>query len=387
MQHTVVIIDHVQANAQALQVMLSSTYNIVVAQSGKEALEIMGANIFPSAVMVNFMLPDITAFDVLRYMKDNILLKSTPVIFLLDDCINKNERPSVIDKALTAGAADCICVTSNCECAPINCACAPFLPGTVNKKLAAQIELKTFREDMKSLASAQARQLEVHTEELNASHSAIIMGMSMLSESRDQVTGAHVKRIKLLTKILSEKYAQQYPDVLSFKDASVITTYSPLHDVGKVGVPDAVLKKSGGLTMEEFDQMKSHTIGGGTLLRQVASLLSHDHERINIAIEIAECHHERYDGTGYPKGLKGEDIPLSARIVAIADIYDALRSKRQYKPGFTHEETMEILLVGDGRTSPAHFDPQVLEIVEEIHEQLRDAYDSNPDPQLELSAG
>jgi len=222
-------------------------------------------------------------------------------------------------------------------------------------------------------------QLRQRSKELFATKGAIIMGMSLLSESRDKVTGAHISRIKALTDILAKKIAEKHPDILYEDVLELITEYSPLHDIGKVSVSDAVLNKSGKLTSEEFEQMKAHTTDGGDLLRQVAKFLPSEQNYLNVAIDIAQSHHERFDGTGYPHGLVGEDIPISARIVSVADVYDALRSSRPYKRGFTHEESMDILLNGDGRTSPKHFDPIVLDVLKEVHEDICLAFDSNPD--------
>jgi len=346
-----------------LESILDSEYDIVRATSSKEALEIMSMPPFPSLALLDVFMPDMDGLELFSKMKDHIILKDIPVIFLTGENDTRAE-----EKGLDMGAADFIK--------------KPYSPGILQRKIRNHIEQKALKDELAAIASAHTRQLEEHAEELNASHSAIIMGMSLLSESRDQVTGSHLTRIKSLTKLLTEAYAAFYPDKLSFKDASLITTYAPLHDVGKVGVPDAILNKQGGLTKEEFEQMKLHTVGGGDLLRQIAALLPREQDRIKIAIEIAEFHHERYDGTGYPHGLVGEDIPLSARITSIADIYDALRSPRPYKAGFTHEEAMDIITKGDGRTKPEHFDPLILTIVEMIHDGLREAYDSNPDPLL-----
>jgi putative two-component system response regulator len=250
----------------------------------------------------------------------------------------------------------------------------PYRPSIIHRKVRNHIELKVLRDDLEVAVA-------VRTRELTATHSAIIMGMSLLSESRDQVTGAHLARIQQLTALLAAHLRKIHPNLLRPQDVDDITTYSPLHDVGKVSVPDAVLKKEGKLTDEEFVQMKAHSTAGGDLLREISAFLPENRRHgLQTAIEIAECHHERYDGSGYPRRLKGEEIPLSARIVSVVDVYDALRSPRPYKQGFSHEETMDIITNGDGRTSPAHFDPDVLAAFITIQKELRVAYDANPDP-------
>lgn len=362
MDHTILIADKDPASLQILKHILGNEHKIIDTTDGNVAMDVALSQ-FPSLILLGATVENRDPLEMFDEISNHIILKHVPVILLTQKTdINLEE------KGIAQGISDYIR--------------KPFFPSITIRKVATQLELKQFRDDLARMAANQTRQLEAHTEALNASHGAIIMGMSLLSESRDKTTGAHLARIKTLTQFMAEAFAAYHPDLLSFQDAAVITTYSPLHDVGKVGVPDAVLKKQGGLTKEEFEQMKAHTTSGGDLLRQIAALMPHDQERINVAIEISECHHERYDGTGYPKGLKGDEIPLSARITAVADIYDALRSPRPYKPGFTHEESMDIMLKGDGRTSPEHFDPRVLAVFESINEMLRDAYDSNPDPHI-----
>jgi len=363
MLHTIIVADDLAATRDTLERILQKDYNIIKAANGADAVAKMSMAPFPYVALLGVHLSGISSFDVFRQMKDHIILKDVPVIFLSEGEDDANE-----ERALDMGAADVIT--------------KPFKPGTLSRKIRNLIELKLFRENSAAVASALTRQLESHSEELHASHSAIIMGMSLLSESRDQTTGSHLIRVSSLTKILTDTFASLHPDKLSFRDAALITTYAPLHDIGKVGVPDAVLNKQGKLTDEEFEQMKSHTTAGGDLLRQVASLLLHEQERINIAIEIAEFHHEKYDGSGYPKGLVGDAIPISARITAVADVYDALRSSRSYKKGFTHEEAVSLITKGDGRIDPKHFDPQILEIFSMVHEALREVYDNNPDPNV-----
>lgn len=362
MRHTIAVVDNDLDTLRDMEQMLASDYDVLTMASGKDAFEVMSMPPFPSLIIINFELPDINSLDLFAQISDNIILRNVPVIFLIGECDDS------IEKCLLAGAADYVRM--------------PYFNSVVRKRVDTQIRLKMLNEEMSAIASSNARRLEEYADELMASHGAIIMGMSILSESRDKVTGAHLTRIKGLTAIIADKFASMFPEALSFHDASIVTTYSPLHDVGKVGVPDAVLKKQGGLTPEEFEQIKSHTTSGGDLLRQIVALLPKEQERLNVAIEIAEGHHEKFDGTGYPHGLKGEEIPLSARIVTLADIYDALRSPRPYKAGFTHEETMDIILVGDGRTSPNHFDPRVLEVACEVHLELKETYDSNPDTEV-----
>jgi len=224
-----------------------------------------------------------------------------------------------------------------------------------------------FTKKLELTVAKRTRQLEKRTRQLRASHEAIIMGMSLMSELHDEITGEHIKRIKLFTRLLAEKVAEKHPELISKEFADKITLYAPLHDVGKNAISDIILKKPGTLTQEEFDIMKSHTTSGTELLKKTKSFLGYDDEGLSVAIDIAGCHHERYDGTGYPCCLSGDDIPIAARIVMLTDIYDALRSPRTYKRPYTHDETLDILYKGDGRVMPSHFDPRVLEAFYSIH--------------------
>jgi len=345
-------VDDVQINLMILESILEDEYDVVLVTNGEDALARVVQEPYPDLILLDLSMPDMDGFELLERIRAIKDLSDIPAIFVTGEKDMYAE-----ERGLALGAVDYIK--------------KPFIPSVIRIKIHNHIELKTLRDDL-------AQQVAVRTKELLATHEAIILGMSLLSESRDKITGAHLKRIKNLTSILSKEISQKYKHLLDKNMAEQITTYSPLHDVGKVSVPDAVLNKQGGLTNEEFKQMKDHTLSGGGLLREIAMFLPRS-DHISVAIEIAEGHHERYNGTGYPRGLKGEEIPISARIVAVADVYDALRSHRPYKKGFEHQEAMDIILKGDGRTEPTHFDPIVLEAFEAVHEQLKDAFDSEPD--------
>jgi len=373
MRHTILAVDDVPINLMVLDSILEDNYNVVTATGGEEALGLLATGLKPDLVLLDLSMPEMDGFEILERMNQEKSLSKIPVIFVTAEADLYAE-----ERGLELGAVDYIK--------------KPYAPQIILVKIRKQIEIKSLRDNLEGVVLERTRQLnershqlEERTHELIATHSAIIMGMSLLSESRDKVTGAHLARIKSLTVLIAEHIAEAHPDLLCMEMVDLIATYSPLHDVGKVSVPDAVLKKEGGLTKEEFEQMKEHTGGGGDLLRQMATFLPGEQSQLSVAIDIAENHHERFDGTGYPNGLKGEEIPLSARIVAVADVYDALRSPRPYKRGFTHEEAMDIILKGDGRTEPTHFDPLVLEAFEKREDVLRHAYDSNPDPHIAVA--
>ena len=186
----------------------------------------------------------------------------------------------------------------------------------------------------------------------------LIFSLAKLADSRDPETGGHLERIRQYSRLLAEQlsHSDKYADVVDGDFVQMIYLTSPLHDIGKVGIPDGILKKPGPLTPDEFDVMKTHTSIGGETLDAVAQRHS-TAGFLNMARNIAWSHHERYDGSGYPRGLSGDEIPLSARIVCLADVYDALTSRRVYKEAFCHETSRDIILNGSG----THFDPDVVQ--------------------------
>ena len=196
-----------------------------------------------------------------------------------------------------------------------------------------------------------------------------ILALAKLSEARDEDTGDHLMRISNYAELLSKalKKNPKYNQEISNAFIVDLVKFSPMHDIGKVGIPDHILLKPGKLTFEEFEVMKTHTIYGANVLREAERNINKKGRSLfKMGIEIAECHHEKYDGSGYPNGLSGDQIPLSARIVAVVDVFDALMSKRPYKAPFSYEETMRIINEGRGK----HFDPDIVDAFKEVSYQL-----------------
>jgi len=253
----------------------------------------------------------------------------------------------------------------------------PFRGGEIEAKLQRVIRERRLLGDLR----AQVMQTETYAQELVKTQEAAIFALAKLAESRDPETGGHLERIQNYSKILAECLATfpKYDGYITEEFIDAIYISSPLHDIGKVGIPDAILLKPGRLTKEEFEQMKLHTVIGGSTLAAAEDRLKSS-SFLEVGKAIAYCHHEKWDGSGYPSGLKGEEIPLSARIMALADVYDALCSKRCYKPAWPHDKVKETII----RDSGTHFDPMVVDAFlqcEEMFIEIQDrfAYLAEPD--------
>jgi putative two-component system response regulator len=356
-KYSVLIADDSEENINALLGMLEDSYTVYVATNGEQALEVMDKKL-PDLVLLDVVMPGISGFEVLRRMKTDKRFLHTPVIFITSTGDSFSEA-----QGLMLGAVDYII--------------KPYNPDIVSIKVRNQMDNKLHRDNLEQLVEQRAAQLIKSSKELRKSQEAIIFGMSYLAERRDLGTGTHLKRMKRITEILAKRLRAEHPDYISEDEVNKITMYAPLHDIGKVAISDSILLKPDILTPEEFETVKGHTSLGAEILLQTNELLDSNSRGLVIAIDIAMYHHEKFDGSGYPKGLKGTKIPLSARIVALADVYDALTSKREYKEAYSHSKAREIILNGDGRTSPEHFDPLILDVfklcagdMENIHRQI-----------------
>jgi putative two-component system response regulator len=338
----ILIVDDTEANIDILVDALSSDYEISVAMDGQSALDDVKENI-PDLILLDIMMPGMDGYEVCRQLKKDPETHHIPIVFLTAMTGDEDEA-----KGLALGAIDYIT--------------KPFNQDLVKSRIKNHLELKLLQDDLESQVRRRTKQLE-QTQE------ATIITLATLAEYRDPETGGHIKRTQNYVKVLAKALQPhaQFKTYLTDQLIALLHKSAPLHDIGKVGVPDHILLKPGKLTDEEFVEMKKHTIYGRNSIAAAEKMLG-DESFLKIAKEIAEFHQEKWDGSGYPHGLKGEDIPVSARLMAIADVYDALISKRVYKPPFTHSKAVKIIIEGSG----SHFDPIMTATFEKMTEQFRE---------------
>lgn len=359
---TILIVDDVAENIKMLAQVLKSTYRVVIATSGAEALRIANADNRPDLILLDIMMPVMDGYEVCTRLKNEEHTRNIPIIFVSAMTKEENE-----EKGLSIGAVDYIF--------------KPFSPSIVRARIKTHLDLKDYQDNLENKVQNRTRELRLALDELHTTHEKLDMAhklirsgyiesiyrLTLASEFKDEDTGDHIKRVSY--------YSRELADALGMNKDFMDTIFhaAPMHDVGKVGIPDEILLKPGKLTPEEWDIMKRHTSIGGSILEGSSSPF------LKMAAEIASYHHERWSGGGYPNNFKGEQIPLAARIMNITDQYDALRSKRPYKPGFPHEKVMEIFTKGDGRTMPDHFDPAVLVAFKKCSEKFRDIFETYKD--------
>jgi len=343
------VVDDSKTNIDLLVGLLIDEYDIRVARDGLMALELMRQEP-PDLVLLDIMMPGMDGFEVCRQMQAEPLLQDIGVIFVTAMTESLNEQ-----QGLEVGAIDYLT--------------KPIQPAIVKLRVKNHLELQNVKRQLEEQNLLLEDKVRERTKEVLHTQDITIECMASLAETRDPETGNHIQRTKHYVKIMLDIMMEQHPTYCQCNQqkAELIVKSAPLHDIGKVGIPDHILLKPGRLTATEFAVIKRHTTYGWRAL-QVAQDRAGLNTFLQTAADLAYTHHEKWDGTGYPRGLKGEDIPLCGRIMTIADVYDALISRRSYKDPFSHEKAVHILTCGDGRTIPEHFDPKVLAVFKKHHE-------------------
>ena len=341
-QATILVVDDTPENITVLGELLQPLYSVRVSTSGKRALASAAAVPQPDLILLDVMMPEMDGYEVLSRLRANPETSDIPVIFItaLDGTAEET-------MGLDLGAADYIT--------------KPLRPAIVLARVKAQLELKQARDRLRDQNAWLETEVERRMMQNQRIQNASMRALASLAETRDNETGNHILRTQAYVNVLAQQLAT-HSDYAALLTPAIIDSYTkaaPLHDIGKVGIPDHILNKPGKFEPEEWAVMQTHArIGSDAIWRAIQNEEDQTGlDFLHIAMEISHYHHEKWDGSGYPEGLKGEAIPLSARLMALADVFDALISKRVYKPAFAIDNAIATIVEGKGK----HFDPDIVE--------------------------
>ena len=346
---TILVVDDTPDNLALMTALLKDQYQVKIAKNGVTALQIANSATPPDIILLDIMMPEMDGYEVCRQLKANPKTVDIPIIFLTALTELENEK-----KGLELGAVDYVT--------------KPISPFIFMARIKNHLALKSMADFLKNRNAFLKIEVAKRTHEIESGQDVTILAMTSLAETRDLDTGNHIRRTQHYVKALAEqlrdhpKFAWYLTDIninLLFKSA-------PLHDIGKVGIPDSILLKPGKLTPEEFEIMKTHTTLGFEAIAHAETSLGAKVEFLTCAKSIILSHQEKWDGSGYPQGLAGEDIPIAARLLAVADVYDALICRRVYKQPIPHPEAVVIMTKGSG----LHFDADIIEAFIEIQDEF-----------------
>lgn len=356
-KRTLLVIDDTADNLMLMNEVLRDGYKVKGANTGARGLQIAFSDTPPDLILLDVMMPDMDGFEVCRRLKTAPETRDIPVIFV-------TARSDFVDeeKGLALGAVDYLV--------------KPISPAIVRARVNTHLTLKDAADFLRSkndfLQQEVARrttQMIQQAKQLHLMQDVAILAMASLAETRDNETGSHIRRTQTYIKALAEQLSLRpaWAGTLTTEHIELLYKSAPLHDIGKVGIPDRILLKPGPLTAEEFAMMKQHTTLGYEAIVHAENQCGTGVAFLQFAKEIAYAHHECWNGTGYPLGLVGDAIPLSARLMAIADVYDALISHRVYKPALPHEEAISIMTKERG----TRFDPAIFDVFLEMEQTFK----------------
>jgi len=349
-KEVILIVDDTPANVTLLTGLLKDKYRTIVATNGLRALEIIRTGPRPDLILLDVVMPGLDGYQTCERLKSDPETTDIPVIFL-------TSRDEVDDEEVgfNLGAVDYIA--------------KPIAPLIVLARISTHLALSRVRGLLKDQNQYLEHLVEERTRELMQTQDAILIAMASLAETRDNETGNHIRRTQhyVAQLAMALQSHERFSDFLTNDVVTLLYKTAALHDIGKVGVPDSILLKPGKLTPEEFEVMKQHTIYGRDAILAVEANLGSSTRFLSMAREIAYSHQEKWDGSGYPQGLSGDNIPIAGRLMAVADVYDALISVRHYKRAYSHTETIEVMKKGRG----SHFDPDILDAFLGIEDEFR----------------
>ncbi len=347
---TVLVVDDTPDNLSLMSGLLKDKYKVKIANNGERALKVALTGTPPDIILLDIMMPVMDGYETCRHLKVNPETRDIPVIFLTAKTEVEDEM-----KGFELGAVDYIT--------------KPISPPVVLARVQTHLQLKKVRDYLKDQNEFLEGEVQKRTQEVVAVQEVTILAMASLAETRDNDTGNHIRRTQFYVRALAEKlrHHERFRDFLNEdKIIDLLFKSAPLHDIGKVGIPDHILLKPGRFTPEEFEIMKTHCTLGRDAIIAAERRLGLELPFLSLAKEIAYTHQEKWDGTGYPEGLSGDDIPISGRLMAIADVYDALICRRVYKEGMPHAKAVDIIVQSKG----THFDPDMVDAFVEIAEEF-----------------
>jgi len=364
-KRTVLIVDDTAENLTLMHSLLTDHYRTRIANNGERALKAAATEPIPDLVLLDIMMPGMDGYEVCRRLKADPVTRLIPVIFLTAKTEVEDEQAG-----FDVGAVDYIT--------------KPISPPIVMARVKTQLELKAAADFLRDKNTYLESEVQRRTREVQVIQDVTIMAMGSLAETRDNETGKHIRRTQNYVRALARQLQPDPKFAPDLSDAYIELLYksAPLHDIGKVGIPDAILLKPGKLTPEEFEIMKTHTTLGRDAILAAEELIDAPSSFLRVAREIAHYHQEKWDGSGYPDRLVGEAIPLSARLMAVADVYDALVSRRVYKQPIPHDQAVEIMREGRGK----HFDPLLLDAFLVIEREFQEIAEHFVDTNAELVA-
>ncbi len=337
---TILVVDDIPENIDLLREVLEGNYRTKIAINGEKALKIAFSDNKIDLILLDIMMPGMSGYEVCLQLKANSATRDIPVIFITAMSEVDDER-----KGLEMGAVDYIT--------------KPISPPIVQARIKTQLAAKRVQDFLRDQNKFLEQEIEKRTREVVALQDVTIHTMASLAETRDSDTGNHIRRTSNYVKVLAEKLRAhpRFGYFLTDKTIELLFKSAPLHDIGKVGIPDRILLKPGKFEPHEFEIMKTHTTLGRDAIMAAERDLGIEVDFLKFAKEIAYSHQEKWNGSGYPLGLAGDNIPISARLMAVADVYDALISRRVYKEGMTHQQAVDIITEGRGQ----HFDPDIVD--------------------------
>lgn len=347
---TILVVDDAPDNLTLMSELLRGKYRVRLANHGEKALQLAREVPGPDLILLDIMMPGLSGYEVLRELKAEGVTRDIPVIFLTAMASPEDEK-----RGLELGVVDYIT--------------KPISPPILLARVANHLTLKASADFLRDQNHFLETEVEKRTRELGAIQDVTILAMASLAETRDSDTGNHIRRTQHYVRLLAEHLSRhpRFGYFLTPVTIELLFKSAPLHDIGKVGIPDHILLKPGRFTPEEFELMKTHPALGRDAILAAERQLGMEVSFLHLAKEIAYGHQEKWDGSGYPTGAAGEAIPISARLMAVADVYDALISRRVYKAGMPHAQAVEIMREGRG----SHFDPDILDAFLELQEAFQ----------------